>query len=278
VSRPSLVVVGTGLQASAQMSPLACTHVAQADKVLYLTTDVGAAGLLIANNAGAESLGRFYAVGKPRAETYEEIVEHVLSFVRSGLAVCMAVYGHPGVFAYATHESVRRARAEGYEARMLPAISAEDCLFADLGVDPADHGCQSYEATDFLVHARVLDLTSALILWQIGVVGNLGFVEDAKRGLAVLVESLVARYGAEHDVIIYRASPHPIIPPSIQRVTLGRVLAADVVAMSTLYVPPLSEPRVDLTMARRLGLYTETASIGVSPHHNQAAQHNGVLS
>jgi hypothetical protein len=35
---------------------------------------------------------------------------------------------------------------------MLPAISAEDCLFADLGVDPADHGCPSYEATDFLVH------------------------------------------------------------------------------------------------------------------------------
>ena len=257
MSRPSLVVVGTGLQAAAQMSPLACTHVAQADKVLYLTTDVTAAAWLVANNAGAESLERFYAVGKPRAETYEEIVEHVLSFVRSGLAVCMAVYGHPGVFAWATHESVRRARAEGYDARMLPAISAEDCLFADLGVDPADHGCQSYEATDFLVHARLLDLTSALILWQIGVVGNLGFVEDAKRGLAVLAEALVARYGAAHEAVIYRASPHPIIPPSIQRIALGDMITADVVPMSTLYVPPLQPARIDWEMARRLGLDRE---------------------
>jgi uncharacterized protein YabN with tetrapyrrole methylase and pyrophosphatase domain len=261
VSRPSLVVVGTGLQASAQMSPLACTHVAQADKVLYLTTDVGAAAWLMANNAGAESLERFYAVGKPRARTYEEIVEHVLSFVRSGLAVCMAVYGHPGVFAWATHESVRRARAEGYEARMLPAISAEDCLFADLGVDPADHGCQSYEATDFLVHDRTIDLTSALILWQIGVVGNLGFVADAKHGLAVLVESLVARYGAAHEVVIYCASPHPIIPPSIQRIPLGDMLAADVVPMSTLYVPPPLPARVDWEMARRLGLHRELVAV-----------------
>jgi uncharacterized protein YabN with tetrapyrrole methylase and pyrophosphatase domain len=263
VNRPSLVVVGTGMQVSAHMSPLACTHVVQADKVLYLTTDVGAAAWLLANNASAESLVRFYAAGKPRSETYEEIVEHVLSFVRSGLAVCMAVYGHPGVFTYATHESVRRARGEGYEAQMLPAISAEDCLFADLGVDPADHGCQSYEATDFLVHARALDMTSALVLWQIGVVGNLGYVEDtSERGLAVLVETLVARYGANHPVVIYRASPHPIVPPSIQRISLADMLTADVVPMSTLYVPPLEPARVDWAMAHRLGLSSELAYAG----------------
>jgi len=31
---------------------------------------------------------------------------------------------------------------------MLPGISAEDCLVADLGIDPASSGCQSYEAND----------------------------------------------------------------------------------------------------------------------------------
>jgi hypothetical protein len=34
---------------------------------------------------------------------------------------------------------------------MLPAVSAEDCLFADLGVDPGAAGCQSHEAADFLI-------------------------------------------------------------------------------------------------------------------------------
>ncbi len=258
MSRPRLVVVGTGIQVSAHATPLACSHVAQADKVLYLTTDAVAAAWLFANNATAESLQRFYAPGKSRSATYEEMVEHVMSFVRSGLAVCMAVYGHPGVFTYATHESVRRARAEGFEARMLPAISAEDCLFADLGVDPADHGCQSYEATDFLVHDRMVDPTSALVLWQIGVVGNFAYVDGTSRdGLAVLVEALVARYGAAHSVVIYHASPHPIVPPAIQRIALADMLSADVVPMSTLYVPPLHAPRINFAMVHRLGLATQ---------------------
>jgi Tetrapyrrole (Corrin/Porphyrin) Methylases len=255
MSGPSLVVVGTGIQVAAHVSDLTRAHVSQADKVLFLAADAGAAAWLVTTNATAESLERFYAPGKERAETYEEMVEHVLSFVRAGASVCMAVYGHPGVFTYATHESVRRARAEGYEARMLPAISAEDCLFADLGVDPADHGCQSYEATDFLVHDRTVDLTSALVLWQIGIVGNLGYVDHASEsGLAVLVETLVARYGATHPVVVYHASPHPIVPPKIQRILLGDVVTADVVPMSTLYVPPLTGSRIDLAMARRLGL------------------------
>lgn len=262
MSRPKLVVVGTGIQAAAHMSPLAQSHVEQADKVLYLTCDLGAAALLETCNATAESLERFYAPDKPRAETYENMVEHVLSFVRAGQGVCFAVYGHPGVFTYATHESVRRARSEGYEARMLPAVSAEDCLFADLGVDPADHGCQSYEATDYLVHDRRVDETSALVLWQIGVVGNLGYVADTNTsGLAVLVETLVARYGAAHPVVIYQASPHPIVPPAIQRIALADVLTAEVVPMSTLYVPPLRPERIDWTMAHRLGLDRELVPV-----------------
>jgi hypothetical protein len=54
--------------------------------------------------------------------------------------LCVALYGHPGVFACVGHEAIERARAEGIDAQMLPGISAEDCLFAELGVDPAVGG------------------------------------------------------------------------------------------------------------------------------------------
>src|SRR5437899_1041057 len=104
-----------------------------------------------------------------RDETYDDIVAEILSAVRSGTRVCVALYGHPGVFARPAHEAVRRARAEGFPARMLPAVSAEDCLFADLGVDPGENGCQSYEATDFLLRKREVDVSAALVLWQISV-------------------------------------------------------------------------------------------------------------
>ena len=68
---------------------------------------------------------------------YARIVGDILDAVRGGASVCAAFYGHPGIFVTPSHDAVRRARAEGYPARMLPAVSAVDCLFADLGVDPA---------------------------------------------------------------------------------------------------------------------------------------------
>jgi uncharacterized protein YabN with tetrapyrrole methylase and pyrophosphatase domain len=258
MSRPHLVVVGTGIQASAHVSRLAESHVATADKVLYLATDAAACAWITAHNAAAESLGRFYAAGKRRAQTYEEIVEHVLSFVRAGLHVCLVVYGHPGVFAYATHESIRRARSESYDARMLPAISAEDCLFADVGVDPADFGCQSYEATDFLVHDRVIDSTASLVLWQVGVVGTTSHVVQCDdSGLSVLIDVLVARYGAHHEVVLYLASAHPIVPPMVRRLAVQDLRTVDVPKMATLYVPPLRRPRLNRQMVTRLGLASE---------------------
>ena len=67
----------------------------------------------------------------------------MLAPIRRGIRLCAVVYGHPGVFVYASHEAVRRCRLEGLPARMLPGISAEDCLLADLGVDPGVRGCRA---------------------------------------------------------------------------------------------------------------------------------------
>ena len=43
-------------------------------------------------------------------------------------------------------------------------MSAEDCLFADLGLDPAVVGCAQYEATDLLIYGRRPDPSAALIV------------------------------------------------------------------------------------------------------------------
>ena len=99
------------------------------------------------------------------------MAEAILEPVRAGKRVCAAFYGHPGVFVLPSHEAIARARAEGFDATMLPGVSAEDCLVADLGVDPARNGLQSYEAGDFLRRRPAIEPTTALVLWQIGVVG-----------------------------------------------------------------------------------------------------------
>ena len=140
-----LVVIGTGIRTIGQMTLESIAWIKRADKVLYIVSDPIAEDLIKTfNPAGAESLYDLYAENKPRIQTYNEMIEKTLGYVREGKRVCMAAYGHPGVFAYPTHESVRRAQAEGFKARfkarMLPGVSAEDCMFADLNFDPAMAG------------------------------------------------------------------------------------------------------------------------------------------
>jgi uncharacterized protein YabN with tetrapyrrole methylase and pyrophosphatase domain len=250
-------VVGLGIAGPAHATPESLGAIDAADTRFYLLADALTRAWLVERHPRAVDLADAYDPGKPRSDSYDEMVERILSAVRRARRVCAVFYGHPGVFAYPPHEAVRRARAEGFEARMLPGISAEDCLFADLGVDPSDTGCQSYEATDFLLRRRRIDATAALVLWQIGLVG----VEDVRHtdlwsaeGLAVLVETLLEVYPATHEVVVYEASTLPITPPKIVRVALTELAAAPVTALSTLYVPPLEERDTDMEMARRLGL------------------------
>jgi uncharacterized protein YabN with tetrapyrrole methylase and pyrophosphatase domain len=257
VTRGSLTVVGTGITMGLQLTPQAREAIERADRFLHLAGDPVAVEWLKGLRGDSVDLRDHYRVGDARNEIYERITESIMSPVRQGSRVCAAFYGHPGVYVRPSHEAVRRARAEGYEARMLPGISAEDCLFADLGVDPADSGCLSYDATDFLVHRRPVDPSAALILWQITVIGDSTAVSQARMdNVPALVERLREHYPADHEVIVYEASPYPIGGPVADRVPLGELPAAALTPLSTLYIPPATSPVVDVEMAVRLGLST----------------------
>jgi uncharacterized protein YabN with tetrapyrrole methylase and pyrophosphatase domain len=229
--------------------------ISNADVVLTLVTEPVMLATVKRLNPETRSLQEHYVLGESRVDAYEAMVEEILDHVRRGLNVCAAFYGHPGVFVAPSHEAVRRAREEGFRARMLPGVSAEDCLFADLGVDPARFGCQCYEATDFLVHGRQIDTTAALVLWQIGTVGNSAAAEQATpSGLAVLVQVLLELYPSDHEVVVYEASPYPGFDPLIRKVPLHSLSPEHVTAMSTLYLPPAEAAELDLRMVDRLGL------------------------
>jgi precorrin-6B methylase 1 len=255
-SKGSLTVVGVGIAGPAHVTREATGAIRAADVRLFLVADLLSLEWLSTLAPDAENLADAYAVGKSRDLTYEEMTERVLAPVRRGKRVCAIFYGHPGVFAITPHEAIRRARAEGHAARMLPGVSALDCLFADLGVDPGDVGCQEYEATDFLLRRRRFDPCAGLVLWQIGVVGVVDYREEAlwsRAGLAVLTERLRETYPAKHEVVVYEATTLPLSPPKILRLPLRDLAAADVTAISTLWVPPLPDRRTDLAMQRRLG-------------------------
>ncbi len=257
-NRGTLAVVGLGLRAAAHVTSETLERIERAGLVLFLVADPLTEYWLRGLNPRCRSLHVFYAPQKDRLATYDDIVAHILQCVRSGIHVCFAVYGHPGVFAFPTHEAVRRVRFEGYAAIMLPGISAEDCLFADLGIDPAATGCQSFEATDFLVYDRRFDVRSALVLWQIGIVGQFDAgpapVRDVKHRLAVLRDVLVEHYGGEHEVTLYEAAGYATIAPRIERVRLRALASLQLSVASTLYVPPKSTSSVNYAMLTKLGI------------------------
>jgi uncharacterized protein YabN with tetrapyrrole methylase and pyrophosphatase domain len=253
-----LIVVGTGIRTVGHMTMESVGWIKRADKVLYIVSDPIAEELIkTLNPEGAESLFHLYGENKPRIQTYHEMIDLTLKYVREGKRVCMAAYGHPGVFAYPTHESVRRARAEGFKARMLPGISAEDCMFADLNFDPAMAGCQSYEATDFLVNGRHIDNTSNVILWQIGVLGDTTFKAQAYdiKGMPQLLQKLYQYYSPYHDVYVYEAPIFAGVEPVIRKVPLWMLPQAGVSAISTLYIPPGAPTRSDVATVQAIGLH-----------------------
>lgn len=252
----SLTAVGTGIQLVSQVTPHTRAVIERADDVLYLVANPLTAVWIERLNSNSRSLDRFYEPGKDRAETYAEMVEEILARVRAGRRVCAAFYGHPGVFVEPAHEAVRRARREGFRARMLPAISAEDCLVADLGLDPGETGCQTYEATGFLLYRYRIEPTALLILWQVGFLGQVATPAEPAPPLPldVLVDRLGELYPDHHEVILYEAAVYPILEPYVARLPLAGLRNADIPPMATLVVPPASTPKPDEGMLVRLGL------------------------
>lgn len=237
--RGSLVVVGTGLKAALHLTPEARGEISRADQVFYLVSDPLSEMWIKRLRPTAKSLASCYIPGRPRMAAYQRMLDKILAPVRSGRRVCAAFYGHPGVSVLPSHEAIRQARREGFEARMLPGISAEDCLFSELGLDPTRSGCQSYEATDFLAYRRRFDPSSALVLWQAGVVGNLGYGRRPGRsGLRVLARRLAQVYGRTHEVVLYEASVLPIIPSTTRSTTIKDLPTAGVTGRMTLFIPP----------------------------------------
>jgi len=234
----------------AHMSPRSRSHIEQADVVFVAVSDPVVELWLGEMHKDVRSLQSYYSEGKSRHETYREMIEAMMTEVRSGKRVCGAFYGHPGVFAFAPHKVVEQAISEGFAAHMEPGISAEDCLYADLGIDPGRFGCQHYEASQFMFYQRQIDPSAYLVLWQVGIAGDRSFrrysTESGYRQL--LIELLSEHYPMDHEVIVYEAATLPISSPRMQRIALSELVNTALYLQSTLVLPP------SRTMQRNQGM------------------------
>lgn len=250
----SLVCVGIGMTLGSHIGPLARSYIEQADVVFSGVSDGIVELWLQKMNADVRSLQPYYREGTSRMQTYRAMVEAMLTEVRAGKRVCGAFYGHPGVFAWPPHKAIEVARAEGYPAHMEPGISAEDCLYADLGIDPGRFGCQHFEASQLMFYQRRIDPSAYLILWQVGLSGDQSLTRFST-GAAyrqVLVDVLARDYPLDQEVILYRGATLPIHQPIIEQLSLGKLPQANMDMHYTLVVPPARPLRPDLETRARL--------------------------
>jgi len=252
--RGRLSCVGLGMTLGSHLTPLARSHIVQADVVFAALSDAIAEEWLKRMHPDVRSLQPCYAEGKPRMRTYREWVALMMAELRADKRVCGVFYGHPGIFAWSPHKVIEEARAEGYEAHMEPGISAEDCLYADLGFDPGRYGCQHFEASQLLYCDRRVDPAGYLVLWQVGVVGNrsVGRFDAAPAYRALLVERLEQDYPPDHEVIIYRGATLPVEQPRIQRIALRELAGIPLTAEETVVLPPAVTLQPNRAMLVRL--------------------------
>ncbi|MEI7037170.1 SAM-dependent methyltransferase [Fulvimonas yonginensis] len=252
--RGRLACVGLGMTLGSHLAPLARSHIEQADVVFAALSDGIVEMWLQRMHPDVRSLQPYYREGKSRMRTYRQWVEVMMAEVRAGKTVCGVFYGHPGVFAWSPHEAIRVARAEGYEAHMEPGISAEDCLYADLGIDPGRFGCQHFEASQLLLYERRIDPAGYLVLWQVGLVGDLSLKRFATGAThrQVLVDLLSRDYPLEHELIVYRCATLPIQRPQIRRLALRDLPHVPLAAEETVVLPPAIPLQPNLAMRERL--------------------------
>ncbi|GEQ98280.1 hypothetical protein JCM17844_19170 [Iodidimonas gelatinilytica] len=249
-----LVVVGTGMVLGGQITAIAKSEIVNADHVFCLVDGL-CEQWLSGLNSSLTSLQKHYAPGKYRPQSYRDMVDAVIKAVRAGQSVCLVAYGHPGIFACVPHWAIKAARDEGFEARMEPGISAQDCLYADLGLDPGTHGSQSMEATQYLIYCNRIDPAKLLILWQVGLAGEISLThfETDRARLSLLMEKLMADgYGMDHEVIIYEAAMLAMMPVRMERIALSRLPEARLSGISTLVIPPAFDLKPDQAMRARL--------------------------
>lgn len=241
--RGRLTIVGSGIQAISQMTIEALSYIQNADAVFYHATNGVTASQIVALNPNSVDLYEYYGEGKERHITYIQMAELMLREVRYGRHVVGVFHGHPGYFVSPARRSLAIARAEGYPTKLIPAISAPDCMFADLRVDPGVNGCQILMASSVLRDDCLLATSCHLVFLQITAVGDstFSFTGYKNSQFSKFIEKLISVYGETQEAIYYLASIFPGCEPEIRAHPLIDYLRAEVrrnVGSGILYVPP----------------------------------------
>lgn len=222
----------------------------RSNEVLYVDTGVATRPYLESLCPRATALfDTSYEETGHRLNAYHHMAARVLNAALDHPPVTFAMHGHPIVGAYAPFLIRDLAALLDLEVLILPGISAMDCLFAELMVDPCVVGMQMYEATDLLLRRRPLQPEVPALIWQIGCVETtLHTMRVSKPARFERLRSHLLRfYPPRHEVSAVYSTPHPLMPSTVRRFALREICDHAHVLHSgfTLFIPPTIERPIE---------------------------------
>lgn len=234
-------LVGTGIKTIAHITEEAKGYISHCDLVLYLINEPVLESYIIRLAKASESLNPIYFNSSSRENSYKEIENYIqlkMDYVQS---LCFVVYGHPCIFVTPGLQTLWKLN-EQVKTVVCPGISALDCLYADLKFDPSQGGVQLFDATEFIVYEKKPDTSSHTVVYQIGMIGNLGLptAKINKEALLFLKNKLLGSFDPGKNAFIYEASLYPGADPKIIEFNLTDLDKQELTTLSTLYIPPVA--------------------------------------
>jgi uncharacterized protein YabN with tetrapyrrole methylase and pyrophosphatase domain len=226
-------------------------------EILYVAQEFGLVEYLYQLCPKITDLHRIsYREGDNRMNAYNMMTAKVIEAALDHPPVTFALYGHPLVFALPPFQILKVASLLELRVKVLAGISAMDCLFIDLKLDPG-RGLQIYEATDILLRQRPLQPDVACLIWQIGAIESQLYSVATNRPERFwrIKNYLLRYYPPEHKVVAVYSSTFPLIPSLLTEFPLGEIeaYAQELHSGVTLYIPPLSTRHVvDLELLKDL--------------------------
>lgn len=252
-----LVCIGVGMTAGAHLTASAKRHIERAD-ILFIDVPNALFGAWLKDMHGdVRDVGTIRAEQRLPGETNLAIAEILLTEVRKGANVCAAFYGHPGTFGGPARVAIQLARNEGYSTHLEPSLSAEDCLYADLDIDPGKYGCQHYEASQLMRYRRSIDSSAYLVLWNVDTPQDaLVAKSNTSAYRKVLLDALAGDYTPDHMVVVYRPPTLMDRNPYVLKLPLALLPWAAIGPQACVVLPPAAELLPDPIRQARLATLT----------------------
>ncbi len=197
----AITVVGLGLVPDCHLT-LEGRALLDATRILYVIDSVDAFRRSFAGYHGElRSLDDLFDVHESRLDALAAIADHLVAASRQAGRVVLATLGNPMVASGPLAALAARARSGDITLRIVPAVSAMDVFFTDLGVDPVRTGLQVLSAD------RAALASSALpcVLYSPAYAGDVSS-RSRMHSAARLARDLLEVYGNQQSFWVYSRS------------------------------------------------------------------------